>query len=47
MRGQEEKAELRSQLDLDRGEFSNGDGVIINIKDLPCPHSKGSHVNRV
>lgn len=47
-RARRKGAELRSQLDLDRGEFSNGDGVIINIKDLPCPHSlKGSHVNRV
>lgn len=49
MRGARKKkgAELRSQLDLDRGEFSNGDRVIIN-RSLPCPHSlKGSHVNRV
>ena len=47
-RARRKGAELRSQLDLDGGEFSNGDRVIINIKDLPCPHwLKGSHVNRV
>lgn len=47
-RARRKGAELRSQLDLDGGEFSNGDGVLINIKDLPHPHSlKGSHVNRV
>ena len=47
-RARRKGAERRSQLDLGGGEFSNGDGVIINIKDLPRPHGlNGSHVNRV
>lgn len=47
-RARRKGAELRSQLDLDRGEFSNGDRIIINIKDLPRSHwLKGSYVNRV
>ena len=47
-RARRKGAELRSQLDLDRGEFSNGDRIIINIKDLPRSHwLKGSYVKRV